>query len=134
MRRPRAGSGFVLIEVLAAAAVAGVALGMLVAVLLAAARVQKAEREASTAWAAASGAFERLRGAPLAELPGREPSALPLPAEAAGLEAAELEGSCRPWKDEPGVRHLRVALRWKAPSGKIRHVVCEGLISDARQR
>jgi len=136
----RRSPGFVLVEALAAAAVAAAALGMLVAILGAARRAQRAQDEAMAAWTATQGAYERLRGAPLSALPDvrGEERKLELPPELSRLRGAVLSASCQPWKSDagpqPGLRRLRVALSWEIRPGRTRQVACEGLISDARQR
>ena len=123
-----------LFELLAAVAVIGVAVAMLAAILVAARRAERLGAESASAFSAAQGAFERLRGAPPAELPGAQASRLPLPPETARLRGAALTASCADWPGQPGLRRLRVVLAWQPFPGSQRQVVCDGLISDARQR
>lgn len=126
--------GFTLVETVAAVAVISAALVMLTATVMSARRAGRAQAESALAWSLAAGAYERLRAAPPAELPGAEEKELPLPPAAARLKNARLAASCTQWGELPGLRRLRVAVSWKTRAGETRSAVCEGLVSDARAR
>ena len=125
--------GFTLVELVAAIAVAGAAMAMLIGLLAASRRASRGIAERELAAAIAQGGLERLRTAPPQKLT-RGAHALPLPPEAAALTGATLTATVAPWRDIAGLRHVRVVLRWRARQGFTRELVREGLVSDHRVR
>jgi len=127
-------AGFTLLELMAALAVVAIAAAMLLGTTSLARRQVRGQEEAVLARALVRGAYERLRGAPLAELPGAEAKPLPAPPEAAGLAKARLAAACPDVPGERGLRRLRVEISWEPRAGAVRRAAFEGFVSDARER
>jgi len=144
-RRPAAGRqsdrGFTLAEIMCAFVVVAMATGMVVSLLSSSRDAARRTVETRLASSVAQGAYERLRSGPHDALPADGTVIeLPLPQEAARLEAARLTAISNPWPDAAGARHLVVTLEWLPrraggrPGTEPRRIVREGLVSDARAR
>jgi type II secretory pathway pseudopilin PulG len=132
---------FTIAEVMCAFAVLAIATGMVISLLSSSRDAARRTVETRLATSVAQGAFERLRsGAHDALAADGVAIELPLPPEAERLDAASLTATSSPWPDATGARHLEVALEWlpRQAGGragtKLRRIVREGLVSDARAR
>jgi len=126
--------GFTIPETIAAFAVLSVAAAVMFQLVAATRKGTRANAEARLAECIAQGALERARHLSREELGGQAPVELPLPEAAERLAEAKLTVTARPWGDGPGLRHVRVRLRWRGRSGREREVVRETLVSDNQIR
>lgn len=136
MSADRRRRGFTMPEVIAAFAVMSVASAVMFQFVASARRGVRANAESRLAGGVAQGALERVRLLPADELDGRQSIELPLPEAAERLAGARLTVTVRPWRNSPGLRHVRVRLRWRSRSRarREREVVRETLISDNQIR
>jgi len=132
MKNPR--GGYTLAELAVAITVVTAALAMLIALLVVARRSAALQSERGVAAGLAQGTLERLRGSAPALLPGRKPAAQEPPPEARQLKNVKIAASSDPWKEEQGIRHVKVTVSWTSRTGAARRVSREALVSDARER
>jgi prepilin-type N-terminal cleavage/methylation domain-containing protein len=124
----RSRGAFTILELIAALAVVAVVSALAAQVMWTSRRAAAHTGEMRLATAAAQGAYERLRIGEFEALRALDATDVEACEEASLLSDLRVTATAAPWREEDGLLHLRVALRWRSRDGTEREVMREGLI------